>query len=84
MHVYRAQLQDILASMASFTPMVNTPPIIDSPSGSSSNLNLGDSGARKQDAVKGMRALRDAVRRDLEVLDKVGCSKKYLDVSSAS
>lgn len=68
LYVLREKLQDILQSVSSFAPSVPRPPIIDS------SFDLaGDpaENAPRQDAVKGLRALKDSVKRDLGVLDKV-------------
>lgn len=64
----RQKLQSVLESIASFRPSVAKPPIIDASiniAGEPSDEN------QHQEAVHGLRYLRDAVRRDLEGIEKV-------------
>ncbi|KZT08168.1 uncharacterized protein LAESUDRAFT_676817 [Laetiporus sulphureus 93-53] len=67
----RSQLRGILQDMANFGPTVSKPPILDTsfdhgrPEGEKENAN-----AAPHESVSGLRALRDAVRRDLDVLEK--------------
>lgn len=64
----RQKLHSTLESIAAFVPSLARPPIIDASvtaSGESSDEN------QHQDAVHGLRAFRDAVRRDLENIEKV-------------
>ena len=64
----RQKLHSTLESIAAFAPSVARPPIIDASltaNGEPSDEN------QHQDAVHGLRALRDAVRRDLENIEKV-------------
>ena len=70
----RGRLRDIYVAMATFgsAQLAAKPPILDL----SMDLS-GDSSEEfhsRQDAIQGLRALRDAVRRDLDVLDKVSSS----------
>ena len=68
MQKLRHKLHSILESISAFRPSVAKPPIIDvsvTSSGEPSDEN------QHQDAVHGLRALRDAVRRDLENIEKV-------------
>lgn len=64
----RRTLHNVLESIATFGPSVAKPPIIDA-----SIAISGDPSDETQhkDAVHGLRALRDAVRRDLENIEKV-------------
>ena len=68
LHRLRAQLQDMLTSMSKFVPAMSKAPLIDS----SFDL-VGNSGedSHRRDTVRGMRALKDTVKRDLDVLEKV-------------
>lgn len=74
LHTLRAKLQGILKSISSFGPTVPRPPIIDSSFDLAGNP-VEDS--QRQDAVRGLRALKDSVKRDLDVLENV--SHSYLD-----
>lgn len=67
----RRQLREIYDAMATFgsAQLAAKPPILDS------SIDPSRDGSEEfhshQDAVHGLRALRDAVRRDLDVLEKV-------------
>ena len=68
LHRLQKQLRDMLQSMSTFAPALPKPPIIDS------SLDLtGNSAedAQHRESVRGMRALKDTVKRDLDVLEKV-------------
>ncbi|KAI0325503.1 hypothetical protein GY45DRAFT_1330178 [Cubamyces sp. BRFM 1775] len=70
LHALRDQLRGIFNAMATFgsAAFAAKPPILDS------SMNLGGDPNEEfhahQDAVHGMRALREAVKRDLDVLEK--------------
>ncbi|KAI0717893.1 hypothetical protein C8T65DRAFT_707031 [Cerioporus squamosus] len=70
LHNLRSQLREIYNAMATFgsAQLAAKPPILDS------SIDLSRDGSEEfhshQDAVHGLRALRDAVRRDLDVLEK--------------
>ncbi|RDX52586.1 hypothetical protein OH76DRAFT_169551 [Lentinus brumalis] len=69
LHDLRSQLREIYTAMATFgsTQLAAKPPILDS------SIDLSRESEEfhsHQDAVHGLRALRDAVRRDLDVLEK--------------
>ena len=68
LHRLRKQLREMLDSMSIFVPATQKPPIIDS----SFDLS-GHAGedAQRRDAIRGMRSLKDTVKRDLDVLEKV-------------
>ena len=68
LHVLRDKLIGILKSVSSFAPSVSRPPIIDSSFDLAGNPA---ENAHRPDAVKGLRALKDSVKRDLDVLEKV-------------
>lgn len=71
----RARLQGIYTSIAQFQPLTAKPPILDS------SLDLGDSTEDsqwlQQENVPGLKNLRDAIKRDLDVLEKVGQFPQY-------
>ncbi|PCH36896.1 hypothetical protein WOLCODRAFT_109340 [Wolfiporia cocos MD-104 SS10] len=58
------QLQDILTGIKNLAPSVAPPPILDS-----SCIAL-EKGEDRNESVPGLRSLRDAVRRDLDVLER--------------
>ncbi|KAH9947792.1 hypothetical protein B0H21DRAFT_852125 [Amylocystis lapponica] len=62
----RLQLKKIYQSLAVHGPTVPKPPILDS----SVDLSGRDAAQGHQDPVPGLQALRDAVRRDMDVLEK--------------
>lgn len=63
LHALRSHLQHILEDMSRYAPVIFKPPILDS-----SYDSAKESG---QESVPGIRALRDAIKQDLEVLEKV-------------
>ncbi len=76
LHDLRSQLREIYHAMATFgsTQLAAKPPILDS------SIDLSRESEEfhsHQDAVHGLRALRDAVRRDLDVLEKVSLFQSY-------
>lgn len=64
----RKQLQDMLSSIAVFGPALPKPPVIDS-SFDLSGRSADD--VQRREAVRGLRYLKDSVKRDLDVLEKV-------------
>lgn len=71
LHVLLTQLQKIYDSMSNFKPLTAKPPILDS------SLDLGNESAEdgqwlQQEHIPGLRAIKDSVKRDLDVLQKVG------------
>lgn len=71
----RRQLRQIYAAMATFgtAQLSARPPILDSSMDLTGETN--EEFHSHQDAVHGLRALRDAVKRDLDVLEKVSLSR---------
>ncbi|KAI0089623.1 hypothetical protein BDY19DRAFT_889252 [Irpex rosettiformis] len=63
LHVLRTELRDVFASMAAFNPPVVQPPIIDA------SADNNDDGPR-QDSIRGLRKLKESVKRDLDILEK--------------
>ena len=74
----RQRLRDIHAAMATFgsAQLAARPPILDL------SMDLSGDASEEfhshQDAVQGLRVLRDAVRRDLDVLEKVSSSQDHI------
>ena len=69
LQIIRSKLNDILKSASTFGPGVTRPPVIDASvevSGESS-----EDITTQQEVLPGLKALRDAVKRDLDVLEKV-------------
>lgn len=67
LYAMRDKLRGILQSASSFSPSMAKPPIIDSSFDLAGNPT---EDIQRQDAIKGLRALKDSVKRDLEVLEK--------------
>ena len=68
LHRLQKKLQEMLHSMSTFAPALPKPPIIDSSldlTGRSTEI------VQHREAVRGMRTLKDTVKRDLNVLEKV-------------
>lgn len=63
----RIKLRDVLASITAFNPPVAHPPIIDA---SADNSDDGP----KHDSIRGLRKLKESVKRDLDILEKVSIS----------
>ncbi|KAI0074939.1 hypothetical protein K474DRAFT_1600700 [Panus rudis PR-1116 ss-1] len=63
----REKLRSILQAIPTFEPGIVDPPIIDA---SLDSRTAGEDEPQRKEAVHGLRHLRDAVRRDLDVLDK--------------
>ncbi|KAH9927955.1 uncharacterized protein BXZ73DRAFT_48573 [Epithele typhae] len=71
LHDLRVRLRSIYEAIATFgtVQLADKPPILESSIGQSGG-DVGEEFHAHQDAVHGLRALRDAVRRDLDVLEK--------------
>lgn len=67
----RTKLQEIYAASAHLHPLSLKPPILDS-SVVIANEPSEDSPWTQQEQVPGLRQLRESIRLDLDVLDKVG------------
>ena len=65
----RSKLSDILKSITAFGPGVTRPPVIDASIEVSGEVS--DDVTTQQQTLPGLRALRDAVKRDLDVLEKI-------------
>lgn len=77
LHELRAQLTDILVAIDAYQHPIAAPPILDGvpPSGG------GVDGPQHVESVSGLRALKDAVRRDLAVLSKVSLPSHYVSAN---
>jgi hypothetical protein len=75
----RIQLRNMLSSISTFGPVLPKPPVIDS------SFDLGGQSTdsvQRREAVRGMRALKDSVKRDLDVLEKVSLVFPFPTASS--
>ena len=77
LYALQAKLIDILQSVSAFSSSVGQPPIIDSSFDLAGNPAEGGEGIPRQDVVKGLRALKDSAKRDLDVLEKVSTWAQY-------
>ena len=69
----RIQLQNIHDAISNFQPLTTKPPILDS------SLDIGADSSEEahwlqQEHIPGLKKLRDSVKVDLDVLEKVGFS----------
>ena len=64
----RRQLHNMLSSISNFGPTLPKPPVIDS---SSDLTGQSADAVQRREPVRGMRTLKDSVKRDLDVLEKV-------------
>lgn len=69
LQILRTKLNDILRSISAFGPGTSRPPVIDASVELTGEAT--DDITTQQEALLGLRALRDAVQRDLDVLEKV-------------
>jgi hypothetical protein len=73
LHKLRARLAQIYEDMSMYEPPIPKPPVLDSSLGDSPEDS--ETAARgstlPNEALPGLRALKEAVKRDLEVLEKV-------------
>jgi hypothetical protein len=73
LHALSSSLRDVLDSIVTFSPHTQKPPIIDA-----SIDNLGGGGfsddTPRQGSIRGLRRYKESVKRDLDVLEKVGAS----------
>lgn len=76
LHALRSHLQHILEDMSRYAPVIFKPPILDS-----SYDSAKESG---QESVPGIRALRDAIKQDLEVLEKFLADPKSVSLPPLS
>ena len=68
LYMLRTKLRDMLQSMSSFSPGIAGPPIIDS---STEVIGKTTPTMLQGDIVKGLKIFRDAVKSDLDVLERV-------------
>ena len=69
LHRLRSRLREILESIYAFEPPIRPPPVLDA---SSANDDPSRVGTARKATVPGLRGLEESVRRDLDVLTKVG------------
>ena len=67
----RDQLRAILRDMADYGPTICKPPVIDSSLDQNHPEKDEMADAARRESVPGLRSLRDAMQRDLDVLEKV-------------
>lgn len=70
LHTLRSRIQEIHTAIVNFEPMTTKPPILDSSVDSGADSNE-DCQWLQPENVPGLRTLRDAVKKDLDVLEKV-------------
>lgn len=75
LHRLRLRLREILDSIHAFEPPIRSPPVLDvSLANDDSTRAGGVRGLVGKTAIPGLRGLEESVRRDLDVLTKVGKS----------
>lgn len=67
----QSQLSYIFENMSSYEPPVPKPPILDSSLDDLREDTAADTARTANEGLPGLRALKESVKRDLEVLDKV-------------
>jgi hypothetical protein len=65
LHAVRSQLRDVYTSIKAYQNPISRPPIIDA------CLEDRVDDVQHAESIQGLRGLREIVRKDLEVLDKV-------------
>lgn len=70
LHALRIQLQNIIDDMSRFRPIIAKPPVLDCSFDAMSQRESADVGISSHESVPGLRALRDSVRQDLDVMEK--------------
>jgi hypothetical protein len=70
LHILRSRIQGIHAAIVNFEPLTTKPPILDSSLDSGVDSNE-DCQWLQPENVPGLRTLREAVKKDLDVLEKV-------------
>ena len=68
----RPRLQEILESICAFEPPIRSPPVLDASLVSDDPSGIGGARVVRKTALPGLRGLEESVRRDLDVLNKVG------------
>ena len=72
LHRLRSRLQEILESICAFEPPVRPPPVLDVSLTNDDPARVGGVRAAGKTVLPGLRGLEESVRRDLDVLTKVG------------
>jgi hypothetical protein len=70
LHVLRSRIQEIHTAIVNFEPLTAKPPILDSSVDSGVDSSE-DCQWLQPESVPGLRTLREAVKKDLDVLEKV-------------
>src|SRR5262245_16822362 len=73
LHALRSRLEGIHTSIVNFEPFPLKPPILDSSVSIDGDASE-DSPWLRRENIPGLRNLRDSVKRDLDILDKVNNS----------
>ena len=69
LHRLRSRLREILESIYAFEPPIRPPPVLDA---SLANDDSSRARSARKAALPGLRGLEESIRRDLDVLTKVG------------
>lgn len=72
LHRLRLRLQEILESINAFEPPIRLPPVLDASLVGDDTSRVGGARVVGKAALPGLRGLEESVRRDLDVLTKVG------------
>ena len=72
LHRLRSRLQEILESIDVFEPPVRPPPVLDASLVNDDPARVGGVRTAGKTVLPGLRGLEESVRRDLDVLTKVG------------
>ena len=72
LHRLRLRLREILKSIDAFEPPIRLPPVLDASLASDDPSRIGGARLAGKTALPGLRGLEESVRRDLDVLTKVG------------
>lgn len=68
----RLRLQEILESIHTFEPPIRPPPVLDTSLANDDPSRVGGARLTGRAALPGLKGLEESVRRDLDVLTKVG------------
>lgn len=72
LHRLRLRLREILESIHTFEPSIRPPPVLDVSLANDDPARVGGARAAEKAVLPGLRGLEESVRRDLDVLTKVG------------
>lgn len=74
LHRLRLRLREILESIHTFEPPIRLPPVLDASLANDDPTRMGSVRPAEKAMLPGFRGLEESVRRDLDVLTKVGAS----------